>query len=236
MAVSTKTIDYELDGLTYEGYLALPEGGPAPVVLVAHAWGGQQDFEREKAEWLASKGYAGFAIDVYGKGKRGSTVEECQALMTPLAENRPELQKRLQAGLDTAKGLDGVDSTKTAAIGFCFGGLSVLDMARANMDVAGVISFHGLFGAPGNLSPTKITPKVLALHGWDDPMAKPEDALAFATEMTQAKADWQLHGYGGTQHAFTNPEANSPEMGTVYNADADRRSFEAAENFLAALF
>ena len=99
------------------------------------------------------------------------------------------------------------------------------------MDVAGVVSFHGLFGAPGNTA-AKIGPKVLALHGWDDPMAPPDDVIAFSKEMSDAGADWQLHGYGGTLHAFTNPEANNPDFGTVYSANADRRSFAACKDFL----
>lgn len=221
--------DYQQGGETYEGFLAMPQSTPKGVVLVAHAWGGQSDFERDKAKWLAGLGYAGFAADVYGKGKRGETNEECEALMTPLASNRPELQSRLAHALSVAKEASGV--SKAAAIGFCFGGLSVLDMARTNMGVEGVVSFHGLFGAPGNTADT-ITPKVLALHGWDDPMATPDDVMAFSKEMSAAKADWQLHAYGATMHAFTNPAANNPDFGTVYNAEADRRSFAAAADFL----
>lgn len=236
MGIQTSTVDYEIGGQTYEGYLAKPEGGLAPVVLVAHAWAGQGDFERSKAEWLAEQGYAGFAIDVYGKGKRGTTVAENQALMNPLVSNRAELQARLKGSLEAATSQNGVDSSKTAAIGFCFGGLCVLDMARAEMNVAGVASFHGLFNAADNIPSPEIKTKILALHGWDDPMATPDDVLAFSKEMTAAGADWQLHGYGGTKHAFTNPEANDPAMGTIYDANADRRSFATLSDFLAELF
>lgn len=230
MSVTTRVVDYEQDGQTYEGFLAMPEGKPKAVVLVAHAWGGQSAFEQEKAELLASWGYAGFAADVYGKGQRGETNEECEALMTPLATNREELQSRLAFALDIAKKEAGID--KAAAIGFCFGGLSVLDMARKNMAVSGVVSFHGLFGAPGNTDET-IGPKVLALHGWEDPMATPDDVMDFTREMNEAKADWQLQAYGGVMHAFTNPAANNPDFGTLYDAGADSRSFQACENFLS---
>lgn len=230
MTVTTRTIDYEQGGQTYEGFLAMPEGTPKGVVIVAHAWGGQSAFEQGKAEWLAEHGYAGFAIDVYGKGKRGETNEECQSLMEPLASNRAELQSRLEYALSVAKTEAGTD--KAAAIGFCFGGLSVLDMARTNMGVEGVVSFHGLFGAPGNTA-DKIKPKVLALHGWDDPMATPDDVMAFSKEMSAAKADWQLHAYGATLHAFTNPDAQNPDFGTQYDVAADRRSFAACADFLA---
>lgn len=230
MTVTTRIVDYEQGGEVFEGFLAMPDGSPKGVVLVAHAWGGQSEFEQDKAKVLAEWGYAGFAIDVYGKGKRGETNEECEALMTPLASNRAELQSRLAHALDVAKTEAGTDSA--AAIGFCFGGLSVLDMARTNMAVAGVVSFHGLFGAPGNTADT-ITPKVLALHGWEDPMATPDDVMDFSKEMTGASADWQLHAYGSTMHAFTNPHADNPDFGTVYDAGADRRSFAACQDFLA---
>ena len=230
MSESTRIIDYDQGGQVYEGFLAMPEGTPKGVVVVAHAWAGQSEFEQGKAKLLASWGYAGFAIDVYGKGKRGETNEECEALMTPLASNRAELQSRLAFALDVAKKESGVE--KAAAIGFCFGGMSVLDMARKNMAVEGVVSFHGLFGAPCNTNDT-IDPKVFALHGWEDPMATPDDVMDFSREMTKAKADWQLHAYGATLHAFTNPAAANPDFGTMYDAGADRRSFAACKDFLA---
>lgn len=237
MGIVTEIVDYEVNGQVYEGYFARPEGNEqAPLVLVMHAWGGQGEFERGKADWLAQNGYCGFAVDVYGKGKRGSTTEECQALMTPLAGDRAELQSRLSGSLKFAQEKTNQNAASTAAIGFCFGGLSVLDMARANMDISGVVSFHGLLGAAPNLQSSQIKPKVLALHGWDDPMATPDDVIAFSKEMTDAGADWQIHGYGGVLHAFTNPEANNPDFGTVYNANADRRSFETTKDFLNELF
>lgn len=229
MTVTTRIVDYEQGGQTYEGFLAMPEGAPKAVVIVAHAWGGQSEFEQGKAEWLASQGYAGFAVDVYGKGKRGETTEECQALMKPLSDNRVELQSRLAHALQVAKAEAGIE--KAAAIGFCFGGLSVLDMARTNMAVEGVVSFHGLLFDAGNTA-DRIKPKVLALHGWDDPMATPDDAITFSKEMSGAKADWQLHAYGGTLHAFSNPAADNPDFGVLYNAAAERRSLAACADFL----
>lgn len=234
MAAKGKLVDYEINGATYEGYIAVPDsGGPAPLVCVAHAWAGQTEFEREKADYLAGLGYAGFAFDVYGKGKRGSTVEENQALMNPLVGDRAELQARLAGSLAAGKAQDGVGGGKSAAIGFCFGGLSVLDMARMGADVAGVVSFHGLFLPAPNIPEPKIKAKVLALHGWDDPMAEPDTVLGLAKEMSAAGADWQVHAYGNTYHAFTNPEADDLNMGVKYDADADRRSFKAMEDFLS---
>ena len=233
MGISTKSLTYEQAGQDYEGFLAMPDGTPKAVVLIAHAWGGQSEFDHDKAKMLAEWGYAGFAADVFGVGKRGETKEECQALIGPLVENRTELQNRLKYSLEVAKKESGCD--KAAAIGFCFGGLCVLDMARTDMDLQGVASFHGLLGAPGNTA-SSTSVKTLVLHGWDDPMATPEDVLAFSKEMSDAKADWQLHAYGGTMHAFTNPGANDPDFGTVYNPAAERRSLAALKDFLSEMY
>ena len=207
-----------------------------PAVLVSHAWAGRSDFECKKAEALAELGYVGFAMDNYGKGVLGNSMEENSALMTPFIEDRAKLRQRLLAGLETASSLDFVDTGRIAAIGFCFGGLCVLDLARSGADVKGVVSFHGLFGAPENLPNGSITAKVLALHGHDDPMVPPESVLALETELSEAGADWQIHSYGNAAHAFTNPEANMPENGMMYNANADRRSWQAMKNFLAEIF
>ena len=239
MADQTRSFDYTIDGKTFEAFLAAPanalDGAPKPGVLICHAWAGRSPFENQKAEALAKLGFTGVAIDLFGKGVLGETKEECQALIKPFTENRQMLQERLKATIDMVKDQPEVDSAKIAAIGFCFGGLCVLDIARSNADAAGVVSFHGLLHAPGNTA-ANINPKVLALHGWDDPMATPDNVKAFGEEMTEAKADWQLHAYGGTMHAFTNPKANDPDFGTVYDADADRRSWQAMTNFLAELF
>ena len=231
-------VDYEVDGTTYEGFFVRPAGkSDLPLVVIAHAWGGLGDNEKQKAQAIANElGYAAFVMDVYGKGKRGESVEQCQALMNPLVGDRAELQKRLAGGLAVAKAQDGVNAAKAAAIGYCFGGLSVLDMARAGHDVLGVCSFHGLFRPAENLPSPKIKAKVLIEHGWQDPMATPDDVLSIAKEMDGAGADWQLHAHGQAMHAFTTQGANDANMGTVYSADADRRSFASLTRFLAELF
>ncbi len=238
MALQTRPVDYDHDGAALEGVLAHDDAasGPRPAVLVAHAWAGRSDFEVDMAKQLAGLGYAGFALDLYGKGVLGSSTEENQKLMTPFMEDRAMLQSRLLHIIDVVKGLPEVDAGKIAAIGFCFGGLCVLDIARAGGDVKGVASFHGLLSAPGNTSGNKITAKVIAFHGWDDPMATPEDAVALASELTEAGADWQLHAYGGTLHAFTNPAADDPGFGTVYNKTAADRSWTSLVAFLAECF
>lgn len=235
MTITTRTVDYEIDGASYEAVLASSGADAKPGVMICHAWAGRSDFEVDKAKALAELGLTGVAIDLFGKGVLGSSKEENQKLIEPFVGDREMLQKRLADILAIVKEQPEVDAGNVAAIGFCFGGLCVLDMARSNADVKGVVSFHGLLGAPDNTA-KKITPKVLALHGWDDPMAPPSDVEALGKELTDAGADWQLHAYGGTMHAFTNPAANDPDFGTVYDKDADRRSWIAMKSFLEETF
>lgn len=238
MSVQERLVEYNDGDVVLEGMLAWDDAvsGPRPGVLVSHAWGGRGEFEDGKARALAELGYAAFALDLYGKGVRGSNAEENGALMQPFLEDRAMLQQRLLLSLNNLREQDEVDAGRVAAIGFCFGGLCVLDLARTGEDLDGVVSFHGLFGAPGNTAGNTITAKVLALHGWDDPMATPDDVLALSRELTGMGADWQLHAYGNTMHAFTNPDANDADMGTVYDAAADGRSWIAMRNFLQELF
>ena len=237
MAIQTRLVEYDCDGILLEGYLAWDDTvGTVPAVAVAHTWAGRGEFEEAKARALAEEGYVGFAVDMYGRGILGTSVEENTALMTPLMQNRAVLQQRISRGIEVLREQPEVDANRVAAMGFCFGGLCVLDLARAGSDVLGVVSFHGLFNAPEGMASVPIPAKVLCLHGYDDPMAQPESMLALASELTAAGADWQVHAYGNTLHAFTNPNAADPEMGTVYNADADRRSWQALGNFLDELF
>jgi dienelactone hydrolase len=141
----------------------------------------------------------------------------------------------MMAALTTVRGLDVVDASKVSAMGYCFGGMCVLELARAGADVGGVISIHGIF-SPGDVANEAVSAKVLCLHGHDDPMVPPEQVLAFEQEMSSASADWQMHTYGGTMHAFTNPGANNPGFGALYNPDADRRASRSIENFLSEAF
>tara|TARA_B100000676_G_C18089613_1_gene858390 strand:- start:5828 stop:6577 length:750 start_codon:yes stop_codon:yes gene_type:complete len=235
MTVKNRTIDYADNGIALEGYFAwdAAASGPRPGVLIVHAWAGRSPFEEEVARKLASLGYAALAMDVYGKGILGKDPDENTKLMAPFLEDRQMLQNRLKTGLEALRNETEVDASKIAATGYCFGGLCVLDLARTGEDFKGAASFHGLFNKPGNTDGNAIKAKVLALHGWDDPMVPPTDVVALAEELTEAGADWQIHGYGNTLHAFTNPDANAPDMGAMYQADADRRSWNAMENFLA---
>jgi dienelactone hydrolase len=227
-------IEYRDGEALLEGFLCYDESlpHPRPTVLISHAWGGRDEFVERKARRLAWQGYACFALDNYGKGKRGATPEECTALMTPFMKDRALLRQRLRAGLTAVRGLPIVDAKRIAIMGFCFGGLCALDLARSDADIRGAVSFHGML-KPSGLTEPKVRAKVLMLHGYDDPLAPPEDVLAVAKEFTAAGADWQLHAYGQTVHAFTNPAANNRAGGMQYDETADRRSWHALEEFLA---
>ena len=238
MTIKTRLIDYREGDRVFEGMLAWDDDFdvPRPGVAVAHTIRGRSPFEESKARRLAEMGYVGFAIDVYGRDSIGSDIDTCRAMMEALKDDRGLLQRRLLEAVGTLRHQDEVDASRIAAIGYCFGGLCVLDIARTGEPLAGVVSFHGLFDPPGNTAGNRIQARILALHGWDDPLATPEQAVALTRELTGTGADWQLHCYGNVRHAFTNPEADASAGVTVYNAAADRRSWTAAENFLSELF
>jgi dienelactone hydrolase len=214
-------------------FVARPDGpGPHPAVLVCHAWGGRDAFAEDKARALAALGYVGAAVDLYGVGRRGTDKASSQALMMELVGDPSTLHRRLQLAVDTVRAIDGVDPERVGAIGFCFGGLCALLLARLGLPLRGVVSFHGLLklGAPVDARPQA---RILVLHGQDDPMVSHEELCAFAAEMKRVDADWQLHAYPGGMHAFTNPKAADPAFGTVYDAEADRRSWATMRGFLA---
>jgi dienelactone hydrolase len=242
MNVRTRPVDYVHEGSELRGWLAWDEDWttPRPGVLVAHdGIKSRSGFEKARAEELARIGYAGFVLDVYGSEVFGSSPDDARTLMRPFEEDRAFLLHRLQAGLEAARHQPEIDGERMAAIGYCFGGLCVLDLVRAGAPLRGVASFHGLLEAPPSVdqtAPRGIDARVLAFHGWDDPFVPPEQVTTFATEMSRAGADWQLIAFGRTGHAFTNPTARMPEQGILYDERADRRSWRAFEGFLAELF
>jgi dienelactone hydrolase len=238
MAIVTNTVCY-LDGDTVlEAFFAFDDAvlGRRPAVLIHHTWSGRDEFVAEKARQLAALGYLGFAVDMYGKGVLGTSPEENAQLMQPFMDDRNRLQTRVKAAFSAVRLLPWVDDTRIAAIGFCFGGLCALDLARAGVAIKGSVSFHGLLNAPETGGGMAIKAKVLALHGHDDPMGTPEQVMAFEQEMTEAGVDWQVHSYGQTMHAFTNPLANQPAFGMLYQPVADRRSWQAMQSFLTEIF
>lgn len=220
------------------GYLAYIEKDdqPKPAVLVAHDWSGQNEFFQQKAHIFAELGYVGFAIDMFGLGRTESTNAAKQALIQPLVHDRLLLRTRIQAAFDAVCVLPEVNPKKIAIVGYCFGGLCALDLARSGVDLKGAVSVHGLLHPPTELSNQTISAKVLALHGYDDPMVPPEQLSRFCQEMTQEKVDWQVHSFGLTKHAFTNPHAHDTELGLIYSAAAARRSTQLIDTFLEEIF
>lgn len=229
-----ETIEYRDEDVLLEGVCVYDEHATEkrPAILVCHDWSGRNELAEKKAEKLAELGYVGFAVDMFGKGKTGKTKEEKSALIQPLMQDRTKLLARILAAYETVRVLPQVDAARIGAIGFCFGGLCALDLARSGAAVKGVVSFHGLLFPPEGLPKHKITAKVLALHGFDDPMVTADHVMHFGEEMTHANVDWQLTMYGHAMHAFTNPLANDPGFGTVYEKNADARSWIAMREFL----
>lgn len=238
MSLHERAIDYSHAGTTLQGMLVCDTAarGPRPLVLVSHAWAGRTEYEHDAARRIARMGYTSFALDLYGKGVVGTSPAACEALMTPFLKDRAMLHARLHAALDAARAQPEADPASVAAMGYCFGGLCVLDLARIGADVKGVAAFHGLFNAPDTGTVDRINARVIAFHGFDDPMAKPADMVALGNELTAAGADWQIHAYGGVMHAFTNPAANDPASGTVFDPTANDRAWRTFEAFLAECF
>lgn len=223
------------DGLALESFVAsAPGAGPRPAVLVFPNFLGLDHVDDENAERLVALGYTAFGCDLYGRGNRATTREEGFALMGPLSNDRPLLQARMTHLLEVARQQPEVDAGKVAAIGFCFGGLCVLDLARTGADLKGVASFHGLFTPPPNIPEPRIGARVAVYHGWEDAIVPPDHVTMLGKELTAAGCDWQIHCYGGAVHGFTH--ARPPEEGIPFNALADKRSWTSAADFLAECF
>ncbi len=235
-ALKTELVEYKEGETVLEGYLAYDDAlqGSRPAVLVVHDWMGVADYSKMRTEQLAGEGYVAFCADVYGKGVRPADAKEASALAGKYKADRALLRKRVTAGLGILKGHKLVKQDAIAAIGYCFGGTSVLELARSGAEVAGVISIHGGLDSPSPEDGKNIKCKVLALHGADDPFVKAPDLQAFQEEMRASKVDWQLVSYGGAVHSFTQKKAgNDNSKGAAYNEKADRRSWEAMKQFFA---
>ena len=234
--VTTNNVSYFDGAIECIGHLSIPESSNLlPLVLVAHTWKGRSEFEDQKVNALNALGYAALSIDIYGGGVNGASVEENQALIEPFITDRKLFRQRLISAVDYGKSLDGIDASKIAMIGFCFGGLASIELARSGHNLSGCVSFHGLLNQSDETF-NKVNTKLLVLNGDLDPMVSSEQILALQNEMTESEADWQLINYGNTYHAFTNPLANDVAMGTVYNHDSDERSWIAMTNFLEEVF
>lgn len=238
-AIRTETVEYKQGETTLEGYLAYDDAqqGRRPGVIVVHDWMGQGKFSKAKAEELARLGYVAFSADIYGKGVRPSSPQEAGQQAGKYKGDRALMRARAVAALDALRGRAEVDPAKMAAIGYCFGGMVVLELARSGAAVAGVVSFHGGLETPTPADAKNIKGKVLVLHGADDPHVPASEVAGLEDEMRKAGVDWQLIKYSGAVHAFTNPEAgHDNSKGVAYNEKADKRSWEAMKQFFAEIF
>ncbi len=237
--VVTRAVEYRHEDKVLEGYLAYDDSisTQRPGVIVVHEWTGLGPYAKMRTEQLAKLGYIAFAVDMYGKGVLAKDAKEAAALSGIYTSNRQLMRSRAYAGLEVLRNQKLTDPRRLVAIGYCFGGTTVLEMARGGADLAGVVSFHGELSTPNPGDAGNIKAKVLVLHGADDPVVPAQQVLAFQDEMRKARVDWQMVSYGGAVHSFTNPGAgNDPSRGSAYNEKADIRSWEAMRLFFAEIF
>ena len=234
----TQTVEYIQGGTPLEGYLAYDDSiaGARPAVLIVHQWLGLTAYEKHRAEQLAGLGYVAFCADIYGKGVRPKDTSEAGQLAGKYKSDRQLLRARVNAGLDEFKKSDLVDPNRIAAIGYCFGGTTVIELALSGADIKGIVSFHGGLDAPNPADAKNIKCKVLVLAGADDPFQKPDDLAAFESEMRDNKVDWSITFYGGAVHSFTQPDPGFVNPGAHYNEKADKRSWQAMKDFFAEIF
>jgi dienelactone hydrolase len=240
--IKTQTVEYEVNGVKMKGYLAYNAGltNKRPGILVVHEWWGANDYSRKRAEMLAELGYTAFALDMYGEGKVAQHPEEAMAFATETMKNMPDAEKRFFAAMRYLQQHSTVDSTKIAAIGYCFGGSVVLHMARVGAPLKGVVSFHGGLTTQMPAEPGKVKASILVCNGADDSFVKPEHIETFKAEMDNAGVDYQIINYPGAIHGFTNPAADSVAqkfgLKVAYNKTADVQSWQAMWAFLKRIF
>lgn len=228
-----ENFDYIIDGEDFQGIICYDNDikEPMPGVLVSHQYSGCSKLEEKKAEFLAKEGYFAFAIDLYGKGIRGNSPEESLDLMNQLSADRKVLSKRINYCLKLLKEHKLVESKKIAAIGYCFGGKCVLDLARSGAEVNVIVSFHGIYDRPNIDNPKIIKSPILILHGDEDPYATADDLKELIGELKEKNSSWFVHIFGGVAHAFTNPDADDISSGLKYNRDAMHMSWKIMKNY-----
>lgn len=234
--MNNELVSYQENGDDLEAFVAYPSKIKSPLVILCHAWRGRDDFICQKAIEVAEWGYAGFAIDMYGKGILGHSKEENAALKRPFVENRDRLQKRVVKAFEVARSLPHVDVDRIAVLGFGFGGLCALDLARSGVAVQGAISIYGHFDSAPKQITHPIKAKVLILHGYKDPIVNLEELQRFQNEMSDNQVDWQTHLFGQAMHAFATPTANDPDAGILYDPVAAKRAWNHTHQFLKDIF
>ena len=240
--IEGKEAGYSAAGVVMKGYLAYDKNieGKRPGVLVVHEWWGLNDYARRRARMLAELGYAALAVDMYGEGRQATHPDDAAKFSSEVMKNFDVARARFTAALDFLKKQSVVDPERIAAIGYCFGGGVVLNMARQGIDLKGVVSFHGSLSAVAPAKPGAVKARILVLHGGDDKFTTPEQIVAFKKEMKDAGADFRFIVYPGAKHSFTNPEADEYakkfNLPVGYNAGADKKSWEELRKFLKEIF
>lgn len=232
-----RPVPHEFEGEHLESvFVGRRDSQSRPTVILVPTVMGVSDLEIGFGRQLVELGYNALVADLFGKEFHGAPRDTMFGEMTRLRSDRSALRRRMLHVLEIARSLDEVQNDQIVAAGYCFGGQATLDLARSGADIAAAVSFHGLFDPPG-LAPEKITAKVVAYHGWDDPMVPPEKVVALGKELTEAGSDWQIHAYGHVGHGFTNPHASQLQIdGVAYNALAAERSWTSFINLLEELF
>jgi dienelactone hydrolase len=234
--LAVRAFDYEYDGIDFAGVIGSSEEADAPTVLVFHGMEGRSDAQVEFCRRLVALGYRAVAVDLFGRDVTLAGPDACAVAMTGFIQDRDMLRDRLIGVVDLLSNLPEVQRDAMAAIGFCFGGLCMLDLARHGTHLKAVGSFHGLLTPPPHTPDAPIATRVAVYHGWDDPFAPPSDVVALAAELTGRGADWQLHAYGHAMHAFMAPFANAPERGILYDEITSRRAWASLVDLLGETF
>ncbi len=240
--IVTEEISYEHGETTFTGFIAYDDSisDKTPGILVVHEWWGHNDYVRDRARQLAELGYTAFALDMYGDGKLATHPEDAKAFMTEALENKEVATARFQSAVELLQSQDSVDAEKISAIGYCFGGGVVLNMARQGMDLDSVVSFHGSLAPYGPVEKGNVKAKILVLNGADDPFVSADAISEFKQEMDTAGAEYEFVNYPGAVHAFTNPGATQVgekfEMPLAYNEQADERSWEAMKALFDSIY
>lgn len=239
--IQSRNVSYQADGITMQGFLAYDDSikGPRPGILVVHEWWGLNDYARQRARQLAELGYTALALDMYGDGKTASHPDDAGKFASAVNNDMAAARKRFEAAMTLLKQQPETNPEHIAAIGYCFGGGIVLNMARAGIDLDAVVSFHGSLN-PTTTPPGQIKARIKVFHGNDDSFVPKEAVQAFRQEMEAAGADYDFVGYNGVRHSFTNPEADALgkqfDLPLVYNAAADKDSWNAMLTFLQDSF
>jgi len=234
-AIQSEAVEYQDGDTKLKGYLYYDDAvsGKRPGVIVVHEWWGLNDYAKRRAEMLAGLGYAAFALDMYGDNKVTTHAKDAKGWSTQVTENTDAWRRRALAGLEVLKADKRVDPQRLAAVGYCFGGSTVMQMAYAGAELDGVVSFHGSLPTPGEGEGQRIKASILAAHGEADTFVPPDKVAAFKGALEAAKADWEFISYGGAVHAFSNPDAGSYGIDNVrYDERADKRSWTAMKAFL----